>query len=150
MTKFDETAAGVYVIAPTPFLQDGAIDWDSTDRMVDRYLAAGATGLTVLGMMGEAPKLSATESVARLRLHTVLGLVHREHGLAREALGVGVGARSHAEGTGRRLFVHRSRVMHGGVDAVLCEAGLDAVALGPLGHAQRVLVIDVGRAFHPA
>lgn len=60
----DETANGVFTIAATPFLPDGAIDWDSIDRLVDFYVAQGATGLTVLGMMGEAGKLSADESVA--------------------------------------------------------------------------------------
>jgi 4-hydroxy-tetrahydrodipicolinate synthase len=60
----DETAQGVFTIAVTPFLPDGGIDWDSVDRMVDFYIAQGATGLTILGMMGEAGKLSADESIA--------------------------------------------------------------------------------------
>lgn len=60
----DASANGVYVIAVTPFLPDGALDMDSTDRMVDFYLNAGATGLTVLGIMGEAPKLTGAESAA--------------------------------------------------------------------------------------
>ena len=62
-------AAGVFVIAVTPFHPDGSIDMKSCDRMVDFYLTAGATGLTVLGMMGEAPKLTIEESrdvVARI------------------------------------------------------------------------------------
>lgn len=63
----DERANGVYVIAVTPFLPDGAVDMDSTDRMVDFYLEAGATGLTVLGIMGEAPKLTGAESAAFVR-----------------------------------------------------------------------------------
>ncbi|MFD0917114.1 dihydrodipicolinate synthase family protein [Pseudahrensia aquimaris] len=62
MTRLTEQAAGVYVIAVTPFLPDGAIDMESCDRMVDFYLDAGASGLTVLGMMGEAPKLTVEES----------------------------------------------------------------------------------------
>jgi len=60
----DETAKGVFTIAATPFLPGGAIDFDSIDRMVDRYQQMGASGLTILGMMGEAGKLSASESVA--------------------------------------------------------------------------------------
>mgnify|MGYP000855846544 FL=1 len=60
----DETAQGVFTIAVTPFLPDGALDWDSIDRMVDFYIEKGATGLTILGMMGEAGKLTAEESVA--------------------------------------------------------------------------------------
>jgi 4-hydroxy-tetrahydrodipicolinate synthase len=67
MTLLDETAKGVYVIAVTPFTDTGAIDLTSTDRMVDFYLEKGATGLTVLGMMGEAPKLTAAESTALVK-----------------------------------------------------------------------------------
>jgi 4-hydroxy-tetrahydrodipicolinate synthase len=63
MSKLTEDASGVYVIAVTPFHADGAIDLDSTDRMVDFYLSTGATGLTILGIMGEAPKLTAEESL---------------------------------------------------------------------------------------
>ena len=62
--KLDETARGVFPIAPTPFTAEGAIDWTSVDRMVDVYAGAGATGLTVLGVMGEAPKLDAEEAAA--------------------------------------------------------------------------------------
>lgn len=62
MKKLDASARGVYVIAVTPFSEDGALDLASTDRMVDFYLDCGATGLTVLGIMGEATKLTAEES----------------------------------------------------------------------------------------
>jgi 4-hydroxy-tetrahydrodipicolinate synthase len=58
------SAAGVYVICPTPFEADGRLDVASTDRMVEAYLKAGATGLTILGIMGEAPKLTAEEAQA--------------------------------------------------------------------------------------
>jgi 4-hydroxy-tetrahydrodipicolinate synthase len=63
----DETTKGVFTIAATPFLPDGALDFDSIDRMVDAYVEKGANGLTILGMMGEAGKLSASESVAVVR-----------------------------------------------------------------------------------
>jgi 4-hydroxy-tetrahydrodipicolinate synthase len=59
----DETAAGVFTIAVTPFLPDGGLDEASIDRMTDFYLDKGATGLTILGIMGEAGKLSADESL---------------------------------------------------------------------------------------
>ena len=55
-------ASGVHVIAPTPFDETGALDLVSTARMVERYLATGATGFTILGVMGEAPKLTGAES----------------------------------------------------------------------------------------
>lgn len=62
MSLINETARGVYVIAATPFTDDGDLDLPSVDTMVDFYLEAGADGLTVLGIMGEAPKLTAAES----------------------------------------------------------------------------------------
>ena len=62
MTLLTTAASGVFVIAVTPFLPDGQIDMKSCDSMVDFYLSSGATGLTVLGMMGEAPKLTVDES----------------------------------------------------------------------------------------
>lgn len=63
----NETAQGVFTIAATPFLPDGALDFDSLDRLVDAYVEKGADGLTILGMMGEAGKLTAAESVAVVR-----------------------------------------------------------------------------------
>jgi 4-hydroxy-tetrahydrodipicolinate synthase len=60
----DASAAGVYPIAPTPFLPDGRIDETSIDRMTDFYREVGATGVTVLGIMGEAPKLTGEEALA--------------------------------------------------------------------------------------
>lgn len=62
MKQLDASASGVYLITVTPFTESGALDLASTDRMVDFYLDAGVTGLTVLGIMGEATKLTADES----------------------------------------------------------------------------------------
>ncbi|MEI6718710.1 MAG: dihydrodipicolinate synthase family protein [Betaproteobacteria bacterium] len=62
MKTLDATAKGVYLITVTPFADSGALDLPSTDRMVDFCLDAGVTGLTVLGIMGEATKLTAEES----------------------------------------------------------------------------------------
>ena len=62
MNTLDATAKGVYLITVTPFTDSGALDLDSTDRMVDFCLESGVTGLTVLGIMGEATKLTAQES----------------------------------------------------------------------------------------
>jgi 4-hydroxy-tetrahydrodipicolinate synthase len=64
MPILTNAAAGVHVIAPTPFDEKSALDFASTARMVERYLAMGATGLTILGVMGEAPKLTGAESRA--------------------------------------------------------------------------------------
>jgi 4-hydroxy-tetrahydrodipicolinate synthase len=60
--QLDVSAKGVYLITVTPFTDSGALDLASTDRMVDFCLEKGVTGLTVLGIMGEAPKLTIEES----------------------------------------------------------------------------------------
>ncbi len=61
--KLTADAKGVFPIAPTPFFDDGAVDYASIDRMMDFYQACGSTGLTVLGQLGEAPKLDFSESL---------------------------------------------------------------------------------------
>lgn len=62
MNALTSSARGVYLIAVTPFTDSGELDLTSTDRMVDFYLSCGVTGLTILGIMGEATKLTAQES----------------------------------------------------------------------------------------
>lgn len=62
MNLLNAYATGVYLIAVTPFTDSGELDLLSTDKMVDFYLECGVTGLTVLGIMGEATKLTAEES----------------------------------------------------------------------------------------
>jgi 4-hydroxy-tetrahydrodipicolinate synthase len=67
MPRLTEAASGVYVITATPFDDRGAIDSSSIRAMVSFYFDKGADGLTVLGMMGEAPKLTLAESVQLVR-----------------------------------------------------------------------------------
>ena len=91
----DETAKGVFTIAVTPFLPDGALGpcqhrqhWSISTRTRARR------ALTILGMMGEAGKLSAEESVevvtrvtARASVPVVRGRLRagaRRHRHARE------------------------------------------------------------------
>ena len=62
MNRFDPSAKGVYLITVTPFTETGALDLASTDRMVDFCLERGVAGLTILGIMGEANKLTADEA----------------------------------------------------------------------------------------
>jgi 4-hydroxy-tetrahydrodipicolinate synthase len=68
----DATASGVFPIAPTPFHPDGRLDETSLGTLIDGYLKAGSTGVTVLGIMGEAPKLEPEESIA-IAKHFVKG-----------------------------------------------------------------------------
>jgi 4-hydroxy-tetrahydrodipicolinate synthase len=79
--KLPADANGVYVIAPTPFHPDGRVDDASIDRMTDFFVQAGVTGITVLGQLGEAPKMTHEESVAivrrvtaRVRVPVVVGV----------------------------------------------------------------------------
>src|SRR5258708_36883767 len=75
--RLDETARGVFPISATPFAADGALDLAGLDRLVDFYLARRVHGLTLLGIMGEAPKLTPAESraVVRRALARVAGRV---------------------------------------------------------------------------
>lgn len=79
--RLTSEAKGVYVIAPTPFHPDGRIDEASVDRMTDFFIGAGVTGMTVLGQLGEAPKMEHSESVSivkrvlqRFKLPVVVGV----------------------------------------------------------------------------
>lgn len=62
MAQITSASSGVYVIAVTPFRENGAIDIESLDRVTDFYIESGAAGITILGMMGEAPKLTQPEA----------------------------------------------------------------------------------------
>jgi 4-hydroxy-tetrahydrodipicolinate synthase len=62
MKLLNESATGVYAIAVTPFTEDGVLDLGSAATMVDFYIKAGVSGITILGVLGEAPKLTAAES----------------------------------------------------------------------------------------
>lgn len=62
-----ESTSGVFVIAATPFTDEGAVDYASVETLVAYYLDRGVHGITLLGMMGEAHKLTHQESVAFVR-----------------------------------------------------------------------------------
>lgn len=57
-----EATQGVFIIAVTPFTDAGHLDEESIDRAVEFYLEKGVAGVTILGMMGEAHKLTSDES----------------------------------------------------------------------------------------
>ena len=62
--KLTHEASGTFAIAPTPFHADGRIDEKSVDGLVDFYDSVGCNGVTVLGILGEAPKLDGAEAEA--------------------------------------------------------------------------------------
>ncbi|MEU9449901.1 dihydrodipicolinate synthase family protein [Streptomyces sp. NPDC048277] len=70
MAPLTRDTSGVFAIAPTPFDEQGGIDFDSLTRLTEFYESAGVTGLTLLGQMGEAPKLSHEEGV-RIVQHVI-------------------------------------------------------------------------------
>jgi 4-hydroxy-tetrahydrodipicolinate synthase len=53
--------SGVHVIMPTPFDGQGNLDLESLAGLSNFLVEKGADGLVVLGVMGEAPKLSDAE-----------------------------------------------------------------------------------------
>jgi 4-hydroxy-tetrahydrodipicolinate synthase len=55
---------GVCTIALTPFTGEGDLDEESIDSLAGFYLNSGVHGVTTLGIMGEAHKLSDTERQA--------------------------------------------------------------------------------------
>lgn len=64
---FSTDSKGVYAIATTPFHDNGEIDFNSIDKLTDFYQDSGCTGITILGIMGEAPKLEPDESRAIIK-----------------------------------------------------------------------------------
>ena len=52
---------GVFPILPTPFLPDEAIDIGSFENMVERMIGFGVDGVTILGVLGEANRLTDQE-----------------------------------------------------------------------------------------
>ncbi|MFE9763954.1 dihydrodipicolinate synthase family protein [Streptomyces sp. NPDC005808] len=63
MVMLTRDTKGVFAIVPTPFDSEGSVDFDSLSRLVSFYESAGVSGLTLLGQMGEAPKLTHGEAV---------------------------------------------------------------------------------------
>jgi 4-hydroxy-tetrahydrodipicolinate synthase len=73
----DESAKGVFIIAVTPFADNGTLDLKSLERLIGFYIDAGVHGITLLGMMGEAQKLTYDEArlVIQASLRQVAGEV---------------------------------------------------------------------------
>jgi 4-hydroxy-tetrahydrodipicolinate synthase len=59
----DRTARlrGIIPVLPTPFTDDGGLDLESLDRLIEHALTWGAHGLAILGVASEVEKLDAEE-----------------------------------------------------------------------------------------
>ncbi|KAK50814.1 dihydrodipicolinate synthase family protein [Bordetella bronchiseptica] len=112
--RIDEQTSGVYVIAATPFADDGELDLASLDSLTDFYLDKDVAGLTILGMMGEASKLTEAETATVMtrilkrvdgRVPVVVGVSHPSNRhlerLARQAMALGAAGVMVAPAAGR-------------------------------------------------
>ena len=112
---------GVFHILATPFLDDGALDVEGVPRLVDAVLATGVSGLTILGIAGEAHRLSDEE-----RRRMVDAVVKEVRGRVPVAVGVSAPGTHLASGFAAMAREH-------GADAVMVAPppgarNLDAVA----------------------
>ena len=101
---------GIYPIVPTPFLDQGEIDYPSIERLVEFMAQKKVHGLAILGALGEGHKLTdqeRTEVIAR----------YRE--LLPKGMGLVVGVRAPATDPAM-IMVRRAH-----------ELGADAILLGP-------------------
>jgi len=105
-----EETRGVFVISATPFTDNGEIDYGCIGSLMDFYICKGVHGITILGMMGEAQKLSSAETEAFTK--HVLGLLR-----GRVPVIVGV-----------------SNAAYAGIKELACtamDAGADGVMIAP-------------------
>ncbi|MCB1546930.1 MAG: dihydrodipicolinate synthase family protein [Hyphomicrobiaceae bacterium] len=135
MTRLlDATARGVFPISLTPFHDDGTIDHASMDRLVDYFLSLGVPGLTLLGIMGEANKLTAEESLAFIqrairridgRAKVIVGTAHVSYAqfksFSAAAMDAGASAVMVAPATGLRTEEH----VHAFFDGLVSSIGDD-------------------------
>jgi 4-hydroxy-tetrahydrodipicolinate synthase len=77
MIPMSHAITGIFNILATPFTADQQVDTDSLRRLVEFQLEKGVYGLTILGVLGEAGKLSVEErqQVMETVLATVNGRV---------------------------------------------------------------------------
>ena len=93
---------GVLPITLTPFTDGGEVDEGSIDSLVEDYLGAGAHGLTILGIMGEAAKLldDERERVLRRYLQATAGRVPVVAGVSARATRMALDYARRAEDAG--------------------------------------------------
>ncbi|MGH7349917.1 MAG: dihydrodipicolinate synthase family protein [Candidatus Rokuibacteriota bacterium] len=75
--------SGIFHILATPFRDDGALDTAGLPRLVEAALATGVNGLTILGIAGEAHRLTDEE-----RRRVVEAVVKETRGRVPVAVGV--------------------------------------------------------------
>jgi 4-hydroxy-tetrahydrodipicolinate synthase len=97
-----EALEGVWTVVPTPFADAGSLDVPSLRTLTDWVVERGVNGMTILGVMGEASKISDAERTAVIetvigqangRIPVCVGVSHaatdRAVAFAREAVAAG-------------------------------------------------------------
>lgn len=93
--------SGIFHIMATPFHADGALDADGIDRLVESALETGITGFTVLGIAGEAHRLTDEE-----RRRVVESTVKEARGRVPVAVGVSASGTHLAQAFARMAAEH--------------------------------------------
>jgi 4-hydroxy-tetrahydrodipicolinate synthase len=109
----DALLEGVWNIVPTPFTDDGELDVASLATLTDFVVERGVDGMTILGVLGEAIKLSDTE-----RTTVIDGVIG--HAAGRVPVCVGVSAPS----TARAIGYAREAQGHGAHSVMLAPPQL--------------------------
>ena len=65
-----QESKGVIAIATTPFDEKNYIDYESVESLADYYLESGVSGVTILGVMGEAHKLNIEEQKSLIKKYS--------------------------------------------------------------------------------
>jgi 4-hydroxy-tetrahydrodipicolinate synthase len=118
---------GVHSVLVTPFASDESLDEPSLRTLVDYYVSAGVAGVLVLGVLGEADKLSDGE---RERVQAA-ALVHAD---GRVQVTVGVSAPSTVLAAERAVSAERA-----GASAVMVAPPAETLAGRLLGdHFRRI------------
>jgi len=110
---------GLFAVLPTPMVEDGELDLESLDGVVEHYLAGGAVGLVPASIAGEGDLLDEDE-----RRRVIQRVVRRAAGRAPVVVGVLADRLADA-------LTHAGVAANSGADALLVKP--------PLGEGQDVL-----------
>ena len=124
--------AGIFHILATPFREDGALDTTGYPRLIESVLSTGVNGLTILGIAGEAHRLTDEE-----RRRVVETVVKETRGRVPVAVGVS------ASGTHLATAFARMAREHG-ADALMVAPPTGLKNLEAVAEHYRIVAADTG------